>query len=255
MSLVSVTIITRNEADRLGRALESVRWADDIVVLDSGSTDGTESVARRYTDRFYVRDDWQGYGIQKQRALELALGDWVLSLDADEAATPELRQALEDVTAVDDDIAAYNVARLNHYLGAWFGTRGWHREWKSRLLRRERVRFRDDVVHENVIINGPVRRLERGALLHWPYRDMQHHLEKINQYTTLSAVQQYERGRRSGPVRALAHGTAGFTKQYLLEGGFLYGRAGLTAAAMGGTHAFLKHAKLWALGLEESRVR
>lgn len=249
MSRISVILITWNEEARLERALESVRWADEIVIVDRGSTDGTEALARRYTDRFYVRP-WNGYGVQKQRALELATCDWVLSIDADEAVSPELRAAIERAVAEDDGrVDAYDIELWTWYLGRWFGSRGWAREWKLRLFRRGRVRFLPDEIHEGVSVDGRVRRLRGGMLLHQPYLDLSHEVAKMNRYTRISAVQQHGRGRRSGPLRALGHGVAAFLKEYIVRGGFLYGGAGVVRARMSGGYAFLKHAKIWELGL------
>lgn len=246
---LSVILITWNEEARLARTLDSVTWADEVVIVDRGSTDGTEAVARRYTDRFYVRE-WPGYGEQKQRALELATGDWVLSLDADEVVAPALREGIQGVLAAPGDVVAYDLQRWTWYLGHWFGSRGWHREWQCRLFRRDRARFRPVAIHEGVEVDGPTARLRAGPLLHYSYRDIGHHLEKMRLYTGLAATQRRNRGRRDNPLSAAGHGVAGFLREYIVQGGFLYGGAGLVAAWMGGTYAFLKHARAWEVGLD-----
>lgn len=243
---LSVIMITRDEEAALPRALESVRWADEIVIVDSGSTDRTEEIARRYTDRFVFRA-WEGYGRQKQHALELATGEWVFVLDADEEVTPGLRRAIEQAIAAPGGFAGFTVELHTAFLGAWFGSRGWRREYKKRLFRRDRARFRDAVIHETVDIDGPVGRL-RGVLLHHHYRDLEHEVAKLNRYTSTMAAERLRRGARAGPVGALLRGTGYFLKSYLVRGGFLYGRAGLVEAVLNGMNGFLKHAKLWELG-------
>lgn len=180
---ISAILITRNEEERLGRALESVRWADEIVIVDGGSTDGTEAVARRYTDRFVVRCDWAGFGRQKQRALDLATSDWVLSIDADEEVTPELRAAIETAVARPGEPVGFQVVRYSYYLQHWFGRSGWRRDWILRLARRDGARFNDSVVHERARVDGPIGRLD-GALLHYTHMDIDHQVRKFNRYST-----------------------------------------------------------------------
>lgn len=248
---LSVIVITLDEEENLGRALESVRWADEIVVVDSESTDGTERVARRYTDRFVVRP-WKGQGRQKQRALELARGEWVLSLDADEEVTPELRRSIEAAVRDPGGRAGFEVGVHSYYLGHWFGRRGWRREdWKLRLFRRDRGRFSDHVIHEHARVDGPVGRLD-GPLLHYPYRDMHDHIARMNRYTTHIARERHRRGERRGVVSPFLRGGAEFLSNYLLRGGFLDGRSGLMGAGFAGMYTFLKHAKIWELGLPAS---
>jgi glycosyltransferase involved in cell wall biosynthesis len=242
---LSVILITLDEEARLGAALESVAWADEIVIVDSGSTDGTESIARRYGARFEVRD-WPGYGAQKQRALELATGAWVLSLDADEAVTPALRRSIEAALADPAAAVGYTVERHSRYLGHWFGRSGWRRDRVLRLFRRERARFDGAPIHEHVVVEGPVGRLD-GALLHYTYHDIAHHIAKMNGYTTALARRRYERGERSGAVRPLLKAAGNFLAAYIFKGGFLDGRAGLLSAGLGGVYSFLTYAKLWEL--------
>lgn len=246
---VGVILITYNEADRLERTLQSVRWADELVVVDSGSTDGTEAIARRYTARF-VHHAWPGYGPQKQYALELATTDWVLEVDADEVVSPELREAIRRAVAAPGEHAGFTVERPMYYLGAWFGLGDFRRERKLRLVRRTRARFRPYQIHEGLDVDGPVGHL-RAPLLHYSYRDMTHHVAKLNEFTSIIAQQRRRRGQRGGALAAVFHGWVYFFKLYLLQGGFLHGRAGLVLAALNGFNGFLKHAKLWELELQE----
>jgi glycosyltransferase involved in cell wall biosynthesis len=245
---VSVILITRDEAANLGAALESVRWAGEILVVDSGSTDGTEAIARENGARFVVKP-WAGYGPQKQHALTLARGEWVLSIDADERVTPELRRAIETAVADPGERVGFLIDRHTFYLGRWFGRHGWWRERVLRLFRRECASFTGATVHEHAEVEGPVGVL-RGALEHHPYHgSISRHVDQINGYTTLMAVERHRRGARTGAVRPLLHAAARFLSNYIRRGWFLNGRAGLMAAVLGAFYAFLKYAKLWELGL------
>lgn len=241
---LSAILITRNEADRLARALESVRWVDEIVVVDSGSTDQTEEIARTYTQRFVTRSDWAGFGVQKQRALELATSEWVLSLDADEEVTSELRQSIEAAMARPGNTVGFEVERHTYQFGRWFGRRAWGKDRVLRVFRRDRARFTPAVIHERVVVEGAVARL-RGPLLHYSYRDLEHHFAKMNEFTSAMARQRFERGERGGITGAVARGAGRFWKNYLLRGMILYGAAGFMAAAMSGIYTFLAYAKLW----------
>jgi glycosyltransferase involved in cell wall biosynthesis len=244
---VSVILITRDEAANLGATLDSVRWAGEIVVVDSGSTDGTEAIAREHGARFVVKP-WAGYGPQKQHALTLATGEWVLSIDADERVTPELRRAIETAVADPGGRVGFLIERHTYYLGQWFGRHGWWRERVLRLFRRDRASFTGAAVHEHAEVEGPVGVL-RGALEHYPYHgSISRHVDQINGYTTLMAVERNRRGASSGAVRPLLHAAGRFLSNYVRRGWFLNGRAGLVAAVLGAFYTFLKYAKLWELG-------
>lgn len=247
---LSVILITYNAERLLERVLDSVRWADEIVVVDRGSTDATESIARRFTPHFHVRE-WEGFGVQKQRALELATGEWVLSIDADEVVTPELRQAVERCIAEPGGHAGFTVTLHTCFGGRWFGSRGWRVDRKLRLFRRDVARFSLNEVHEGVHLEGTVGRVS-GTLLHFSYRDIAHHVEKMNQYSSAMARRLHARGRRSGPAAPVLRGIARFLRDYLAGGDFLYGRAGLLRSALAGYYAFLTYAKLWELQLRQA---
>lgn len=242
---LSVVVLTLNEEERIGRTLESVRWADEIVVVDSGSTDRTEAIAHRYTDRFYVMP-WEGEGRQRQRALELATGDWVLTLDADEVVSPELRRSIERALRDPGSALGFKIEYRTWFLGEWFGGRGWRRDRKLRLFRRDRARYDAVAVHSRVAVDGPPDRLS-GPLLHYHYRGLEQQVQKINRYTSWSAQQAYEQGKRCGAFTPIVRLGTYFGKSYLLHGGFLYGRAGLVDAVLEGVYGFLKYAKLWEL--------
>jgi glycosyltransferase involved in cell wall biosynthesis len=242
---LSVIVITRNEAADLARALESVRWADELIVVDSGSTDGTVVVARRFTDRITVRP-WPGYVEQKNFAASLATNDWIFSLDADERVTPELAAAIQAAMSSDPAHAGYQMTRVTWYLGTWIRSTDWYPDHQLRLYDKRRARWAGQYVHEHVVVEGTTGRLA-GELQHFPYRDIAEHLETIDRYTTLSARQMYENGRRAGILQQAFHPPLAFLRNYLLRGGIRDGGPGFTISALNAYYVFLKFAKLWEL--------
>jgi glycosyltransferase involved in cell wall biosynthesis len=216
MPRLSVLMITYN-AERLLRAvLESVQWADEIIIVDSGSTDRTETIARDYTDRFHHRP-YAGHGLQRQRSLELATGDWVLYVDADEVVTPELRRSIEAAIRDPGAAAGFRVQLHTWFLGRWFGRRGWRKEWKLRLFRRDRGWFDDAPIHEGAVVDGPIRSLA-GVLLHYPYRDLDHFAEKMNAYSSGIARSHFDGGHRASAPGAVIRSFANFFRDYIFGG-------------------------------------
>lgn len=243
---LSVILITRNADRMLGPVLEAVSWADEIVVVDSGSTDATEEISRRYTPHFHFHE-FRGFGAQKQRALDLATGDWVLSIDSDEVVTPELRASIAEAIAAPGDRVGYRLKLATCFAGVWFGSRGWRADRKLRLFRRDRGRFSQHIVHEGIHVDGPVGWLD-GLLLHYSYRDIEHFAEKMNGYSSGMARRNAEAGRRAPAALAVLRGLGRFWRDYLFGGDFLYGGAGLVRSALAGYYAFLTYAKLWEHG-------
>jgi glycosyltransferase involved in cell wall biosynthesis len=242
---LSVTIITRDEAANLAAALDSVAWADEIVVVDSESTDATVAIARRYTSRVLVRS-WPGYVEQKNRAAAEASHDWILSLDADERVSPELAGEIRGLLQRDPDAAGYRVPRVTRHLGRWIRTTDWYPDYQLRLYDRRRARWTGRHVHESVSADGPVADL-RHELHHHAYRDVSHHLQTMDRYTTLAARQMYEAGRRASWTDLAVHPPAAFLRNYVLKRGVRDGVPGLIVSLMNATYVAVKFAKLWEL--------
>lgn len=246
MPTLSVVLIVRNEAENLAACLDTVRWADEIVVMDSGSDDATVEIARRYTDKVYVESDWQGYGVQRQRAQARAGGDWVFMLDADERVTDELHASIQTAVAKDQRDTVYAVPRLSWVFGRFIRHSGWYPDYVPRLYARERIGYRGDRVHEKLLIPPGMRQsVLQGDLLHYTYRDMNHYLVKSAHYAAAWAQQRQEQGRRTSLAQGLLHGIGCFTKMYLLRAGFLDGRQGLLLALLSAHSTFVKYADLW----------
>lgn len=241
---ISVTIITKNEAAAIGACLESVAWADEVIVLDAASTDDTADIARSAGAKVTVSSDWPGFGPQKNRALKLATGEWVFSIDADERVTPELAAQIRAVMDAPDALPGYEIARLSSYCGRYMRHSGWSPDYVTRLFRRGRARFSDSLVHERLIVDGPVGKLS-GTLLHESFRSLEEVLEKVNRYSSLSAEQMSRAGRRGGIATAVLHGLGAFVRTYILKAGFLDGREGFMLAVSNGEGAYYKYVKLF----------
>ncbi|MBL8841217.1 MAG: glycosyltransferase family 2 protein [Planctomycetes bacterium] len=242
---VSLCVITRDEEQRLARCLASAPFAADIVVLDSGSTDRTVALAQAAGARTFV-EPFRGHVAQKARAVELARHDWVLCLDADEELSPELAAAVVRVlSAPRDAVAGYELARKTCYAGRFIEHGGWWPEWRLRLFDRRRGGWTGRDPHDRVeVAGGPVARLD-GALFHYAYRDLEHHLDKVNRYTTTMAAGLAEHGKRFRWSDLLFRPLARFVRMYLLRRGFLDGGRGFLLATIGAFYVFLKYAKLW----------
>jgi glycosyltransferase involved in cell wall biosynthesis len=241
---VSVTVITKNEAGRLAAALESVRWADEIVVVDAQSTDDTVAIARRFTDHVVVRP-WAGFIEQKNFAASLASHDWIFSLDADERVTPALAEEIRSTLASPSHVA-YRVKRVTWYLGRWIRTTDWYPDYQLRLYERHAAGWTGKYVHEAVTVSGSTGTL-RGELQHFAYRDISEHLETIDRYTTLAARQMQESGRHAGLAQIVGHPPLAFLRNYLAHGGFRDGIPGFVISSLNSYYVFLKFAKLWHL--------
>jgi glycosyltransferase involved in cell wall biosynthesis len=238
---LSVVLIAQDAAHQLDACLASASFADEIVLVDSGSTDATRQVAHKHGARV-VAKDWLGFGRQKQFAVEQARHDWVLCLDADERVSPELRASIERALAA-PVAPVYRMARCNRFLGRWLRHGEGYPDWSPRLFDRHNARWSDDPVHEKVLYAVTPGTLE-GDLLHDSAEDLGRYLDKQNRYTTLAAEQLYERGRNAGAFELLASPAVRFLKFYVLRLGFLDGIAGLMHIGIGCMNSYLKYAKL-----------
>lgn len=237
---LSVAIITLNAADQIEACLASAAFADEIVVVDSGSIDGTPDIAARY-GAHVIAHPWAGFGRQKQVAVEAARHDWVLCLDADERVSEALRADIER-ELVSPRFAAYTMPRRNRFMGRWLRHGEGYPDLSLRLFDRTRARWSDDPVHEKVLTDAPVGRL-RGDLLHESETSIAQYLEKQNRYTTLQAEQMFARGKRAGLRHLVLNPLARFVKFYVVRRGFLDGAPGLVHIAIGCFNTFLKYAK------------
>ena len=238
---LSVILITKNEAELVGRCLESVKWADEIVVLDSGSTDDTVAICRRYTDRVVVTD-WPGFGPQKNRALAMATGDWVLSIDADEEVTPALAQEIQQVLQA-PQAQGYTLPRLSSYCGRFMRHSGWWPDPVLRLFKREAGSFTPARVHERVVVDGAVLALEH-TLLHHSFRSLDQVLNKVNHYSHEGALALQAQGSRASLSSAIGHGLWSFIRTYFLKRGFLDGREGFILAVSNAEGTYYRYLKL-----------
>jgi glycosyltransferase involved in cell wall biosynthesis len=242
---LSVTVITLNEATNVDACLASVQWADEILVVDSGSTDDTVARAQAAGARVVERA-WPGYAAQKNWAAAEAAADWILSIDADERVTPALADEIRRTLAGPPAAAGYRVPRVTWHLGRWIRTTDWYPDFQLRLYDRRRAAWTPHRVHESVSVDGPVVTL-RHDLEHYAYRDVSHHHQTMDRYTTLAAEDLFERGRRSGLVDLALHPPAAFLRNYVLRRGLADGSAGFIISAMNAYYVFLKFAKLRAL--------
>lgn len=240
---VSAVLITLNAAAHLSECLAGLKWCDEIVVLDSGSTDATEKICREFGARFHTDLRWPGFGIQKNRVVALAAGEWIFSIDADEICTPELRGEIERALANPGGRAAFEMPRRSSFCGHWMRYGGWWPDYVTRLFQRGAARFSDDVVHERLIVSGKVQRLNE-PLLHYTYDTMAQALEKQDRYSTLGAQKAFEQGKRASPLSAITHGLWTLLRTYFLRLGLLDGRAGWALARYNARTTYLRYLKL-----------
>lgn len=242
--MLSVIIITKNEESHIAKCLESVKWSDEIIVLDSSSSDDTVPICRQFTANVFDVD-WQGFGIQKQRALEKTTGDWVLSIDADEIITPELRTEIESAM-LSTTYSGYQIPFLSNFCGKQIRYGGWYPDYHLRLFRRIESEFSNAVVHERVNVKGEIGFL-KSPILHDSYTDLAEVLRKLDSYSTLGAKLLYEKSVKSSLTKALLKGLWTFVRAYILRRGFLDGSHGLMLAIYSGETTFYKYLKLWEL--------
>jgi glycosyltransferase involved in cell wall biosynthesis len=241
MTKLSIIIITKNEAANIGACIESVRWADEIIVVDSGSSDDTAAISRELGATVHVHD-WPGFGMQKNRALSYATNEWVFSIDADERVTPGLKAQLIE-TMTDGSKDGFYVPRLSQFCGRFIRHCGWYPDYVLRLFKRTKGRFSDDTVHERVIVDGNTGKLTH-PLLHYSYLNQADVQRKTEQYATAGALQMLKKGKTTTIADAPLRAGWAFIRTYLLRMGFLDGIAGFHVAMMNTRTTYLKYQQL-----------
>jgi glycosyltransferase involved in cell wall biosynthesis len=240
---ISAALITRNAASDLAQCLASLDFVDEIVVLDQNSEDETVSICERYGAIVHQQDEWLGFGRMKNAVAALCANRWILSIDADEVVTPELKQAILNLPD-EPPAAAYAVNRLSRFLGRWIRYCGWHPDWVVRLFDRERTGFDDRPVHEAVKTEGDTARLE-GLLLHYTYNSMEQYIHKLNHYTSLAAEEAAAAGKRGSVFGAVVRAHAAFFRMYFLRSGFRDGWHGLLLCLCSAFYVLTKYVKIW----------
>ena len=243
---LSVVVITKNEEAVIARCLESVAWADEIVVVDSGSTDRTVEICRGLGAKVHVTPDWPGPGPQRNRGIDLSAGDWILMLDADEWVPPALRDEIAVLLQGVPESVAYRMPRSSSYCGRYLRHGRWWPDPVSRLFKRGRARYGGGIVHDHLIVEGALGTL-RAHLMHEAFTDLEEVLGKLNSYSTWGAQTLHGQGRSGGITTAVAHGLWTFIRTYVLHAGFLDGREGFMMAVSNAEGAYYKYVKLMLL--------
>jgi glycosyltransferase involved in cell wall biosynthesis len=238
---LSAIIITKDEAGNIGDCLDSLAFCDERIVVDAASSDGTMMIAKQKGARVATHG-WNGFGPQKNYALSLAQGDWVLSIDADERVTPELAAAIR--AAMDGTADGYEIPRRSSFCGRMMRHSGWFPDRVLRLFRRGKARFTDDVVHERVVCEGPVARLAE-PILHYPVTRLEDAIRRIDQYSSLGAETLAQSDRKISVLSGPAHGIGTFVRVYFLQLGFLDGAAGFMLAVANAEGAYYRYQKAW----------
>lgn len=247
MPTISVAMIVKNEAQDLALCLDTVKdWVDEIVILDSGSSDNTKEIALNYGAKFYENTDWQGFGKQRQIAQRYVTSDYVLWLDADERISPTLRQSILDVVAQNHENTVYQLPRISEVFGREIRHSGWYPDYVVRLYRTNYAQYGDELVHEKVHYpaNTKVEKL-KGDLQHFTYKSLHHYLVKSAGYAKAWADQRQAKGKKATLWHGISHAIGCFVKMYILKAGFLDGKQGLLLAILSAHSTFVKYADLW----------
>jgi glycosyltransferase involved in cell wall biosynthesis len=253
MSKLSVYVIAYNDEPNMRACLESVAgWGDELIVVDSHSTDQTAAISREFTNKVY-QVDFNGFGDLRNQAVALTTHEWVFSLDSDERMTPELRGEIQQLLERGPEADAYFVPRKNYFLGRWIKHCGWYPDYRQpQLFRKGRFRYREELVHESFDCDGPVGHLTQPALQH-PFRDINHYIAKQSRYSDLMARRMAEEGRRFSSHQLMTHPFGAFFKMYVLRAGFLDGLPGLILSGLYAYYTFIKYVKFWELANRDSR--
>ena len=248
---VSAVVIAYNDEASMRLCLESLHWADEIIVVDSFSTDQTTAISLEYTDKVF-QHEFQGFGRLRNESMAHASYDWVFSLDTDERATEEVCQEIRRRLREGPDANAYFVPRLNYFLGRWIKHCGWYPDYRQpQLYHKSHMRYREDLVHESFEVNGPIGHFS-SHVLQYPFQDVDHYFRKMDRYSSLMAKQMQARGRRFRTHQLISHPLFTFFKMYVMRRGFLDGYAGLILSGLYAYYTFVKYAKFWEQEKEES---
>ena len=242
---ISATIIVRNEEHNIAEVCETVSWADEIVIVDSDSTDRTVEIARTYTDKVFNRE-FKGYQDKHEFADAQTSGDWIFWIDADERVTPELKGAIEKLRGLNDNELAdgYKIARKTEYMGRWIKHSGWYPDYQMRLYRKDKSYWDGVAPHQTARVDGQVETLD-GEFLHYTKRDLSEHHRVTDSYATLGAEHLFNKGKVIGAAGLFTNAIAAFNRTYFLNQGFLDGVHGMIIAGFTAYGVFLKYAKVW----------
>ena len=246
MEQISAVIIVKNEEQNIARCLKSISWVEEIVVLDTGSTDETVNICKNFGAKVYYLDQWEGFGKAKQQAVDLATFDWILSIDADEEISPELADSIQQVLKNPSEENGYRIKRQTWFLNRWIKHCGWNKDYPLRLFRKSKGRFNDNLVHESVQLQGKCGVL-KTILKHYSYPTLDSHQEKLVFYARLWAEQKYEQNKQDNPCNAFFQAIFNFFSMYILKLGFLDGSAGFILCYNSTFSVWYKHIKLWEL--------
>ncbi len=238
----SVAIITKNEEKNIGRCLESVKWADEIVIVDSGSTDKTLKICRKYNCKI-IESEWLGFGKTKKFAVDSATNNWILSIDADEEVTPDLKKKILEILD-NPKFNGYKIKRKSFYINKWINHCGWNKEYKLRLFNKQFGNFNEQMVHESVKLNGKIAKINK-ILKHYTYPNISSHLQKIDRYSKLFATELFKNGKKTSIFMAILKGKIKFLQMYFLQLGFLDGKEGFILSLNSAYGVYLKYLKLW----------
>jgi glycosyltransferase involved in cell wall biosynthesis len=239
---ISAFIVCCNEERQIRRCIESIKWCDEIIIVDSGSTDKTLDICREYTQNIYYKE-WAGYVEQKRFALEKCKNEWVLNVDADEVLTPELTNEIQNELKT-SDLDGYYLLRTVYHLGKWWVKGGWHPEYRLRLCRRLKTTWAGMDPHEKAVVEGKTKKL-KGSLQHYSYSNLADQISRINKYSSTLARNLYEQGERSSISKIVLNPMLRFMKFYFFKKGFLEGLPGFAMAITDSFYVFLKYLKLW----------
>src|SRR4030066_959351 len=243
MNKISVTVITKDEEKNISDCLRSVDWADEIIVVDSESTDRTAELAKQFTDKIFIRK-WEGYVPQKKYALSLASNEWVLSLDADERVTPELKD--EILTLSPGEFSGFKIRRKNFLLKKEITSCGWEKDYQLRLMRKDKASFSDRLVHEKFIVDGQVEKL-KNLMLHYTFTSFSEYFSKINHYSSLKAQELFQKKKRVGAWTIFSHTVSAFFAFFIFRRGFKDGVYGLIISLLHSVSTMMNYIKLWEL--------